>query len=143
MDPPYRKEYARSPRARATVRDSHELFRRSTARYINANKGMQAKEACAFFCACSTVAGSNRSSLFYAGLGVDMLKWGLGATLDDAEDSQADAERLRLIYAASQVSGLSLDLLELLTRGLDSQAVRICCDNASTLPLNKKSNEVP
>ncbi|WP_319528962.1 hypothetical protein [uncultured Cohaesibacter sp.] len=52
-------------------------------------------------------------------------------------------ERLQMIIDACQASGFSLDLLELLTRGLDNQALAICCGNVSTLPKNKKSNEVP
>ena len=51
--------------------------------------------------------------------------------------------RLQLMIDACQASGFSLDLLELLTRGLDSQAVRIACGNVSALPKKRKSNDVP
>lgn len=44
---------------------------------------------------------------------------------------------------ACYVSGFSLDVLELLTRGLDAQATRICCGNVSALPKNKKSSDTP
>nr|WP_320142431.1 hypothetical protein [uncultured Cohaesibacter sp.] len=63
--------------------------------------------------------------------------------LDSAEDSEEEKQRLRLLLKACHASGISLDVLEVLTNGLDSQAVRICCDNASTLPKNRKSKDVP
>lgn len=51
--------------------------------------------------------------------------------------------RLQLMIDACQDSGFSLDVLELLTRGLDSHAVRISCGNVSTLPKKRKSKDVP
>ncbi len=51
--------------------------------------------------------------------------------------------RLSMMIDACQASGFSLDLLELISRGLDSHAVRILCGNVSALPKNRKSKEVP
>lgn len=47
-----------------------------------------------------------------------------------------------LIKVAAE-SGQSLDLLALLSDGLDSKAFAIFCGNAETLPLYIKSSETP
>lgn len=48
----------------------------------------------------------------------------------------------QLIYAALQ-SGLSMDLLEFLSRGLDDKAVAKLLGNASILPVYMKSRDIP
>ena len=53
-----------------------------------------------------------------------------------------DEIKLQMMLEACQF-GFSLELLARLTRGLDSQSLRICCGNVSTLPKNRKSSETP
>ncbi|MCV6576293.1 MAG: hypothetical protein OIF58_11210 [Cohaesibacter sp.] len=54
-----------------------------------------------------------------------------------------EEERLNMLIDACQESDFSLDVLELITRGLDNHAVRISCGNVSARPRNKKSSDVP
>ena len=54
-----------------------------------------------------------------------------------------DDQRFALLVECCQVSGFSLDELEVLTRGLDAHAIRKVCGNVSALPRKRKSNEVP
>lgn len=55
--------------------------------------------------------------------------------------TQNDDARLDLLLHASYVSGFSLDLLELLSRGMDENSVRIFSGNVLNLPRNIKSSD--
>ena len=55
----------------------------------------------------------------------------------------SDEKRFQILIDVCQVSEFSLDVLEVLTRGVDIQALLIFCGNVSTLPKNKKSKDVP
>ncbi len=70
------------------------------------------------------------------GLHVSALRCCLGEVM-------GDALRLSKLVVSAYSSGLSLDLLELLTRGLDAQAFAMVVGNVSALPKKRKSNEVP
>ena len=54
-----------------------------------------------------------------------------------------DEIRLEAILAARQSSGLTVDSLEWLSRGLDRKALATLCGNASTLPQYIQSNVSP
>lgn len=53
-----------------------------------------------------------------------------------------DFERQDLLIAAALESGLTFDLLEALSRGLDAHATAILCGNASALAQKMKSKEM-
>ena len=55
----------------------------------------------------------------------------------------AEERKLNALIAAAQSSGVSFDLLELFSRGLDDSALYIFCGNVSKLPQYMKSNETP
>ncbi|KZK76634.1 hypothetical protein PsW64_04793 [Pseudovibrio sp. W64] len=52
-------------------------------------------------------------------------------------------QRLDLLMRVAYDADLSMDMLEVLSRDLDAQALRIFCGNVSTLPKYKKSRDVP
>ncbi len=59
----------------------------------------------------------------------------------DANKEELNTRLQYLIYVSSE-SGLDLDTLEVLSRGLDSKALARFCGNALILPKYKKSNVV-
>lgn len=52
-------------------------------------------------------------------------------------------EYLDLLISSAQESGLTVDLLEFVSRGLDDKAVAILFDNVSKLPQYMKSRDIP
>lgn len=54
-----------------------------------------------------------------------------------------DDTRLDDLIAGAEASGLTIDFLEALTQGLDSQARRRVIGNASALPAYMKSSDNP
>lgn len=52
-------------------------------------------------------------------------------------------DRIELLTDAARQSGLTFDLLEFVTRGLDDKALAILCGNVSTLPTYMKSRDIP
>ena len=59
------------------------------------------------------------------------------------KQSVSGDDRIDLLIAGAAVTGWTIDYLEALTKGLDSQALRKVIGNASAMPAYMKSSDNP